>query len=44
MTGSATQAALDHGYVDIGDKTIVTSGIKLSEGDTSSIRVYTMHA
>jgi pyruvate kinase len=43
MTGSATTCALDHGLVEIGDMTIVTSGIQLSEGNTSSIRVYTLH-
>ena len=44
MTGSATTSALDHGLVEIGDKTIVTSGIQLSEGNTSAIRVYTLDA
>ncbi len=43
VIGAVTQSALDHGLVEMGDKTIVTSGIKVGEGNTSTIRVYTYH-
>ena len=42
MTVAAASAALEHGYVKAGDCTIVTSGIKTEDGNTNSIRVYTI--
>ena len=42
MTSGATAAAVKHGYVKRGDCTIITSGIKTSEGNTNSIRIYTI--
>ncbi len=42
MIATATAAAVDKGIVKQGDKTIITSGMKFSEGNTSTIRVYTI--
>ena len=43
MAIAAAAAALEHGYVKVGDCTIITSGIKTAEdGNTNSIRVYTI--
>jgi pyruvate kinase len=42
MTSGATSAAVKHDYVKRGDCTIITSGIKTSEGNTNSIRIYTI--
>ncbi len=42
MIATATAAAVRAGIVKQGDKTIITSGVKLSEGNTSTIRVHTI--
>ncbi len=42
MTSGATAAAVKENYVQRGDCTIITSGIKTSEGNTNSIRIYTI--
>ena len=42
MTVAAAEAALINGYVKPGDCTIITSGIKTEDGNTNSIRVYTI--
>ena len=42
MTVAAAEAAILHGYVKPGDCTIITSGIKTEDGNTNSIRVYTI--
>ena len=40
MIGTATASAVRHGFVKRGDLTIITSGMKFAEGNTSSIRVH----
>lgn len=40
MISTATSSAVRYGYVKRGDLTIITSGIKFGEGNTSSIRVH----
>ncbi len=42
MTQIAAEAALKGGYVQPGDCTIITSGIKTGDGNTNAIRVYTI--
>ena len=42
MISSATEAALDKGYLKKGDCTIITSGIKVSEHNSNAIRVYSI--
>ena len=42
MISTATSGAVGHGYAKRGDLTIITSGIKFGEGNTSTIRVYTI--
>lgn len=42
MIATATAAAVEKGLAKQGDKTIITSGMKFSEGNTSTIRVYTI--
>ena len=42
MISTATSGAVGHGYAKRGDLTIITSGIKFGEGNTSPIRVYTI--
>ncbi|WP_196594524.1 pyruvate kinase [Pectinatus sottacetonis] len=42
MIATATAAAAEKGIVKQGDKTIVTSGMKFGEGNTSTIRVHTI--
>jgi len=42
MISSATACAVRNGYAKRGDLTIITSGIKFGEGNTSSIRVHTI--
>ncbi len=42
MTQVAAEAALAGGYVQSGDCTIITSGIKTGDGNTNAIRVYTI--
>ena len=42
MTSNAAAAAVKQGYVERGDCTIITSGIKTGDGNTNAIRVYTI--
>ena len=42
MISIATKSALDCGYVEKGDVTVITSGIKFAVGNTSTIRVHTI--
>lgn len=42
MIATATSAAVNQGLVKQGDKTIITSGMKFGEGNTSTIRVHTI--
>ena len=42
MTSNAASAAVKQGYVERGDCTIITSGIKTGDGNTNAIRVYTI--
>ena len=40
MLSNATAAAVKEGYVQRGDMTIITSGVKAGKGNSSSVRVY----
>lgn len=42
MIATATAASVRQGIVKQGDKTIITSGMKFGEGNTSTIRVHTI--
>jgi pyruvate kinase len=42
MADMAAAAAKERGLVAAGDRTVVTSGIRLGEGNTNAIRVYTV--
>ena len=42
MTELAVAAAQKNGFAKAGDRTVITSGIKDSAGNTSAIRVYTI--
>lgn len=42
MINAATDAAVKEGFAKEGDLTIITSGMKFAEGNTSSIRVHTI--
>ena len=42
MLSNATAAAVKEGYVQRGDMTIITSGVKAGKGNSSSVRVYSI--
>jgi pyruvate kinase len=42
MAALSTAAAKDAGLVKAGDRTVITSGIKVAAGNTNEIRVYTV--
>ena len=42
MADMAVKAAKEKGFVAAGDRTVITSGIKVAVGNTNAIRVYTV--